>query len=83
MPLATRSPAARAYASLRLRSRPAHSEWKVAKVAACLKRMYIYIYIYIYTHMYVYIYMTYREALSPKLLLGIGASKTILNSGKA
>ena len=32
----------------------------------------MYVYIYIYTQ------ITYREVLSPKLFLGIGASKTIL-----
>ena len=48
-----------------------------AKVAACLN-----IYIYMYIHiLYIYIYtcITRREVSSPKLILGIGASKTILN----
>ena len=40
-----------------------------AKVAAYLN---IYIYIYIYN-----VYIVYREVLSPKLLFGIGASKTM------
>ena len=39
----------------------------------------MYTYMYIYIYIYVYITSTYREVLSPKLLLGIGGSKTILN----
>ena len=50
-----------------------------AKVAACLNiYIYIYTYIYICIFVYIYIYITYREVLSPKLILVIGASKMIL-----
>ena len=40
----------------------------------------MYVCISVCTYIYIYMYITYREVLSPKLLLGIGASKTILKS---